>query len=141
MAGKKPELIVVCGAGRLGASLASRFSERGYNITIIDKKADSFRKLADSFSGYSVIGDATDIEVLQQNKADRAAIVFATTNNDNTNSFIGQIAGRIFGVPSVYVRINDEDKVELLSKYENITAISPTALFMAEFEEMSGIKL
>ncbi|MDR1101888.1 MAG: TrkA family potassium uptake protein [Clostridiales bacterium] len=138
---KRAETVVICGAGRFGASLAGKLSEHGYGVTIVDKKEDSFRKIPDNFSGYYTVGDATDIDFLQSIGADKASFVIATTNDDNTNSMIGQIAGRLLNVKNVYIRLNDDEKSELVSEFDNIKVISPHSLSLTEFERLSGLTM
>jgi trk system potassium uptake protein len=57
----KRNKFIVIGSGRLGANIATKMSELGEDVIIIDATDDSFRKLQDSFSGYQVVGDATDL--------------------------------------------------------------------------------
>ncbi len=47
---------IVIGCGRLGVTLANTLSDKGGNVTIIDKNNDAFRKLSPSFGGLSLTG-------------------------------------------------------------------------------------
>ena len=81
----KRNKFIVIGSGRLGSSIATRMSELGEDVLIVDSNDDSFRKLHEAFSGYEVVGDATDMLVLENAYIKQAKTVVITTNNDNTN--------------------------------------------------------
>ena len=134
---KKQKEVLIAGCGRLGGSLAGVLSDQGYNVTIVDKDAESFRKLPPTFTGFQIEGDATDIDVLVKAGIEKADIVMATANDDNSNSMITQIASVIFGVNKVYARFYDTDKQNIL-KGLNIQAILPSMLSVHEFEKMNA---
>lgn len=136
----KSKTVIVAGCGRLGASLAGALSSKGYNVVIVDKSSDSFRKLPESFSGYEVEGDATNADLLEKVGINKADILIAVTENDNTNSLIAQIACRIYNVGRVFMRINDYEKESLIDGF-NIEIISPYKLCLHEFEKLSAINL
>ena len=48
----KKKNIVVIGCSNMGAYIASRLSELGNNVTIIDKNKNSFRILDESYTGF-----------------------------------------------------------------------------------------
>lgn len=137
---KKTKNIIVIGAGRLGASLAGSLCEKGFHVTIIDKDSSAFRKLPESFSGYQICSDGSDIDVLEDADIKNADIVIASTDNDNINCLIAQISSRIYGVSKVFVRLNDVDKERLIDGF-NIEVISPFKLSVNEFERLSLIDM
>jgi len=137
---KKTENIIVIGIGRLGAYLAGTLSERGFRVIAVDKLEDSFRKLPDNFSGYKVIGDGTDVNILKMADIENAYMVIVTTNKDNVNSLAAQIASRIYGIKQVYTRLNDIDKEKLIDGF-NINVIYPFNLSIAEFNRLSSINI
>ena len=128
---------IVAGCSRLGASLAGKLSEQGYDVIIIDKDKDSFRKLPVSFSGFQVIGDATDPDILAEASIDKAILLIAATDNDNVNGMIAQIASRIYGVNEVFARLIDVDKAESLAG-TRIQPLFPLELCIREFERLSS---
>lgn len=128
---------VVIGSGRLGSYIASELSVKGYEVVIIDKDGDAFRKLSDQYSGYRYIGDAVDSEVLEQAGIADADILIATTDNDNTNIFVAHIASMIYFVEKVYLRLGDIEKRTLIEN-THIHAIYPFKLSMDEFNRSFG---
>ncbi|MGL4606682.1 MAG: potassium channel family protein [Eubacteriaceae bacterium] len=137
---KKTESVIIAGCGRLSAKIAGELSSKGYNVTVVDKDENAFRKLPEHFSGYEIAGDATDIDALVQIGIKGASMFLALTENDNTNSLLSQIASRIFGVSKVFVRLNDPDKERILEGF-NIEIIYPFKLSIGEFERLSHLSL
>lgn len=128
----KRNKFIVIGSGRLGANIATRMSDRGEDVIILDIKHESFRKLNESFSGYEMTGDATDMSVLEEAYINYAKTVVITTDNDNTNIFLAHVCYYIYNVPQIYVRLNDNDKGRLLQG-TYIKAIYPFTLSYNEF--------
>lgn len=137
---KKSQVILIIGCGRLGASLAGMLSAQRFNVTVIDKDGDSFRKLPQNFSGYTLDADATDIDTLARVGIAETDMVIVTTESDNINSFIAQIASRIYNVPKVYIRLNDTEKEKLIDGF-NIEVIYPFKLSIEEFQRLSAVDL
>ncbi len=137
---KKNKTVIVVGCGRFGATLAGALSSSGYQTVIVDKNSDSFRKLPESFSGYQITGDGTGCETLESAGIKEANLMIAATNNDNTNSLIAQVACRIYHVGRVFMRLNDNEKAQLVDGF-NIEVICPVNLCIQKFEALSSIRL
>ncbi len=137
---KKSKTVIVAGAGRLGANLAGALCTQGFQVTIIDKDSDSFRKLPENFSGFQITADATDTDVLERAGISTADMVIVATENDNTNSLIAQTASRIYNTPKVYMRLDDTEKEQLIDGF-NIDVIYPFRLSFNEFERLSSLKI
>lgn len=127
--------VVVIGLGRLGSKIATKCSQNGDDVVVIDKTSDSFRKLDESYSGYQMVGDVTDIDVLHSLQLKQADSVVITTDNDNVNVMIAQICLTLFNVPHIYVRLNDVAKSKLI-EHTRIRAIYPFLLSINEFDRM-----
>ncbi|TVP84954.1 MAG: TrkA family potassium uptake protein [Acholeplasmataceae bacterium] len=131
----KRNKFIVIGSGRLGSSIATKMSEMGEDVLIIDANDDAFRKLQESFSGYEVIGDATDLGTLERANIKHARTVVVTTDSDNINLFIAHVCFYIYNVPRIYVRLNDTDKGQLLEGTD-IQPIFPFNLSINAFLSM-----
>lgn len=127
--------IIVAGCGRLGANIASVLSAQGKDVVVLDSNSSSFRKLSPDYSGFTIQGDATDIDMLTQAGIDKADVVVAATNDDNTNIMIAQIASKIFTVPKVISRLYDTEK-EIVYQDFTIQLIYPSRLSISEFEKL-----
>ena len=84
--------IIIGGAGRFGCYLADQLSLSEEEIVIIDLDCESFDKLNPDFSGVTIEGDASSIEVLRKAGISKARAIIAATGNDNKNLMIAQIA-------------------------------------------------
>jgi trk system potassium uptake protein len=120
-------LVIVIGCGRLGGMLANRLSANGHRLVVIDQRESAFDKLSISFSGFRLVGDAVEVEVLKQAKIQEANYLFATTTSDNTNLMIAQVAKTVFNVSKVIARVFDPQREAIYREF-GIDTISPTKL-------------
>lgn len=132
MAGKG---MIVIGCGRLGSDIASRSSEQGKSVTVIDNFPESFERLSDAFSGYKVLGSASNIKTLLDAGIDKANEIVITTGDDNLNLFLAFLSSEIYKIPLVYVRFDDPDKAALVAGHD-IRAIYPFELSRNKFYEL-----
>lgn len=121
------QYIIIVGCGRLGSLLANRLSQMGHSLVIIDQRERAFEKLSMDFSGFKILGDATEQAILKQAQIDQANYLFACTTQDNVNLMVAQIAHKIYRVPKVIARIYDPVR-ELIYREFGIETISPTHL-------------
>lgn len=132
----KEKYIIIVGCGRLGAVLASSLAESKLNsVVVIDKKEDAFDRLGGSFSGFKIINDATEIDTLAQAKIQEADVLVATTNHDNVNIMVAQIAKKIYDVPKVFARLTEPERAKVYEEL-GIETISPTELSAIEFKRI-----
>ena len=127
MTRKQTLFIVIAGCGRIGAFLANTFSRQGHNVVIIDQNDAAFSELSGEFSGFKVEGDAIEFAVLKQSKVEKADVVVAVSEDDNTNLMVAQIAKTLFQVPKVIARVFDRQKEEIY-RQSGIEIICPTAI-------------
>ena len=120
--------IVIMGCGRVGAQLASLLDKEGHTVTVLDRDADSLRRLPDNFNGTALLGNGIDEAVLKRAGIEQADAFVAVTQGDNRNVMAAQIAKHIFNVPRVLCRIYDPLRQELYSAL-GLEAISPTTIF------------
>lgn len=123
----KMRRIVIIGCGRLGALLATTFSENGNTVLIIDSSKTSFQKLSASFGGLSIVGNALYMEVLAQAHIDQNTSVICVTDNDNTNIMVAQMAKALFLADTVIARLYDPEK-DCVYQEQNILTICPSTL-------------
>ena len=119
--------IVIVGCGRLGGVLANQLSGMGHSLVIIDRRKSAFDKLSADFSGYKIIGDAVEMQVLHEARIQDADYLFAVTTADNANLMVAQVAKEVFGVPNVVARVYDPAREAIYARF-GIQTISPTKL-------------
>lgn len=132
--------ILVVGCGSVGASIASKLSARGYDVTVIDSSQADLDRLTDDFTGIAELGRETSCELLEQCGIRGASMVLAFSERDNTNVLVAEVARRIYGVPEVYARLFDDSRADLLEPW-GIEVLSPRQLCEDEFGRVSGIAL
>ncbi|MDC0179410.1 Trk system potassium transporter TrkA [Candidatus Pelagibacter sp.] len=101
--------IIICGAGRVGFTIAKQLSEQGHSITVIDQSSEDIQKIDDSLDVKAIVGKATYPSILEKANASEADMIIAVTRNDEINMVICQIAFSIFNIPKKIARIRSQD--------------------------------
>jgi trk system potassium uptake protein len=101
--------IIICGAGRVGFTIAKILSEQGHSITVIDQSSEDIQKIDDILDVKSIVGKATYPSILEKANAMEADMIIAVTRNDEINMLICQIAFSIFNVQKKIARIRSQD--------------------------------
>lgn len=97
--------VVVVGCGRVGSQLATLLSVEGHNVVVIDRDAESFKRLGTTFNGVTIKGLGFDEEVLEEAGTRDCDAFAAVTNLDNTNLMAAEVARKIFNVPHAVARL------------------------------------
>ncbi|MCI6329372.1 MAG: NAD-binding protein [Bacilli bacterium] len=130
---------LIIGCGRLGASIANADSLSGKNVLVVDKDSSSFELLSDLFSGYTFLGDVTDLSLLEEAYITSAKEIIIATGDDNVNLFLAYVARKLYNVPKIYVRL-DDPSLEILISDLDVEAIYPFELSLDKFSRMRGDK-
>ena len=101
--------IIICGAGRVGFTIAKLLSEQGHSITVIDQSSEDIEKINDSLDVKAIVGKATYPSILEKANASETDMIIAVTRNDEINMLICQIAFSIFKIPKKIARIRSQD--------------------------------
>ena len=101
--------IIICGAGRVGFTIAKLLSEQGHSITVIDQSSEDIQKINDSLDVKAIVGKATFPSILEKANASETDMIIAVTRNDEINMLICQIAFSIFNIPKKIARIRSQD--------------------------------
>ena len=101
--------IIICGAGRVGFTIAKILSEQGHSITVIDQSSEDIQKIDETLDVKSIVGKATYPSILEKANASEADMIIAVTRNDEINMLICQIAFSIFNVQKKIARIRSQD--------------------------------
>jgi len=125
--------VIVVGCGRVGLEVATRLSEIGFDMTIVEKSPDALSALPENYGGFTIIGDATERDVLKRAKAEKADLLIATTGDDPTNYFVSLIGSKIFGITNVISLVRSKENVALFEN-SGIRMISPINLAIETFQ-------
>ena len=101
--------IIICGAGRVGFTIAKLLSEQGHSITVIDQSSEDIQKINDTLDVKAIVGKATYPSILEKANATETDMIIAVTRNDEINMLICQIAFSIFNIPKKIARIRSQD--------------------------------
>jgi len=101
--------IIICGAGRVGFTIAKLLSEQGHSITVIDQSSEDIQKINDSLDVKAIVGKGTYPSILEKANASEADMIIAVTRNDEINMLICQIAYSIFNIQKKIARIRSQD--------------------------------
>ncbi len=101
--------IIICGAGRVGFTIAKLLSEQGHSITVIDQSSEDIQKINDSLDVKAIVGKGTYPSILEKANASDADMIIAVTRNDEINMLICQIAYSIFNIQKKIARIRSQD--------------------------------
>ncbi len=101
--------IIICGAGRVGFTIAKQLSEQGHSITVIDQSSEDIQKIDETLDVKAIVGKATYPSILEKANATEADMIIAVTRNDEINMVICQIAFSIFNIPKKIARIRSQD--------------------------------
>ena len=101
--------IIICGAGRVGFTIAKLLVEQNHSITVIDQSSEDIQKINDTLDVKAIVGKATYPSVLEKANATEADMIIAVTKNDEINMLICQMAYTVFNVPKKIARIRSQD--------------------------------
>ena len=101
--------IIICGAGRVGFTIAKLLTEQNHSVTIIDQSSDDIQKINDSLDVKAIVGKATSPMILEKANSKDADMIIAVTRNDEINMMICQIAHSLFKIPKKIARIRAQD--------------------------------
>jgi trk system potassium uptake protein len=116
--------ILVAGGGKVGANFARTLIQDGKReVTLIEQRRDRFERLEQELEHHVILGDATEIHVLERAGIARPPDVLAAlTGDDEDNLVISQLAREKYGVPKVIARVNDPRN----QAHFDLLGISPT---------------
>ena len=101
--------IIICGAGRVGFTIAKQLSDQGHSITVIDPSSVDIQKIDDALDVKAIVGKGSYPSILEKANAQEADMIIAVTRNDEINMVICQIAFSIFKIPKKIARIRSQD--------------------------------
>jgi len=118
--------LIVIGCGRVGSTIAKRFASEGWDVTAVDEKESALNRLGEDWTGGFVVGHGMDTAVLRAAGIEDADSVVVSTDGDNTNIVIGQVAQKRFGIECTVVRILDPARAEFYTK-RGMRTVCPTS--------------
>jgi trk system potassium uptake protein len=132
--------ILIVGAGRVGSQVARSMLGAGHEVSILDEDPLSHERLEvgmdsswEDAGGRFTVGHGLEIDALLEAGIDQAEVFIASTDGDNTNLVIAQIAAKQFQVPRVVARVMDPARAEWYAE-QGLHTICPTRFAIEMFE-------
>ena len=113
--------IIICGAGRVGFTIAKLLTEQNHSVTVIDQSSEDIQKINEVLDVKAIVGKATYPSILEKANANDADMIIAVTRSDEINMLICQIAYSIFKISKKIARIRSQDylKTKFAKVYSN----------------------
>jgi trk system potassium uptake protein TrkA len=119
---------IVAGGGKVGANLARSLLAMAHEVTLIEQRPYRFEQLQEEFEHQVLLGDATELHVLELAGIGRPPeLVLAVTGDDEDNLIICQLAREGYRVPKVVARVNDprnQEHFDLLGITQTVCSTS-----------------
>jgi trk system potassium uptake protein TrkA len=116
---------LIIGCGRVGSTIALQLHKEGWDVTVIDENEDALSRLGENWPGTFLVGHGMDTDVLREAGIEEMDALVASTDGDNTNIVIGQVAQKRFGVGCVVARILDPARADFYAA-RGMRTVSPT---------------
>src|ERR1043165_9008041 len=118
--------VLVIGCGRVGSAVAIELKSAGWDVGLIDEREEALGRLGQPWTGGFLVGHGMDLQVLREAGIEEADAVVVTTDGDNSNIVIGQVAQQRFQVPTVVVRILDPGRAQFYAT-RGLRIVCPTS--------------
>jgi trk system potassium uptake protein TrkA len=122
---------LVIGCGRVGSMVALQLADEGWEVTAVDEKEEALSRLGENWRGGFVLGHGMDVDVLREAGIEDADAVVVSTNGDNTNLVVAQVAMKRFDNQCVVVRVLDPARADFYATL-GLRTISPTKTAISE---------
>jgi trk system potassium uptake protein len=136
---------LIVGAGRVGSNVARSALAAGHEVSVLDEDPLSHERLDSGMEtswedagGLFTVGHAIEFEALEEAGIGRADIFIASTDGDNTNLTIAQIAKRGYGVERVVARIMDPARASWYAE-QGLETICPTKIAIEQFTAVVSV--
>jgi trk system potassium uptake protein TrkA len=124
--------VLIVGCGRVGSAIAKRMIKEGHEVSVLDESEEAHALLDhdldqtwEDSGGRFTVGTALEVEALDAAGIQQADVVVCSTDGDNTNIVVAQLAKKRFQVPKVVVRVLDPYRADWYSQ-QGIHTVCPT---------------
>jgi trk/ktr system potassium uptake protein len=124
--------VLIVGSGRVGSAIAKSMLAEGHEVSVLDEDPEAIALLDrgqtetwEDMGGRFTVGTALEMEALEAAGVAQADAFVASTDGDNTNLVIAQIAKRRFEVDRVVVRVLDPARARWYAE-QGLQTVCPT---------------
>ncbi|MFN3480365.1 MAG: Trk system potassium transporter TrkA [Thermodesulfovibrionales bacterium] len=101
--------VIIVGAGEVGYQIAKFLTLEGVDVTVIDQDRAKLRRISEELDVAVIEGGGGDPSVLKEAEAEKADILLAVTNSDETNMIACLLGKAMFNIPRKIARIRNPD--------------------------------
>jgi trk system potassium uptake protein TrkA len=135
--------IVVVGCGRQGCWVAAQLERAGFSVAVVDRDARALAALPADVADPCCVGDALELDALEQTLVSEARFLLATTASDQRNVAVAAI-GLACGARRAIARVRDPRSVRSFGRL-GVEIVCPTVLeataLIRRVEEIARIDL
>jgi trk system potassium uptake protein TrkA len=132
--------VLVLGAGRVGERVARFAMTQGHTVSVLDEDPLALDRLDagvdggwEAGGGRFAVGTALEASALEAAGISEADMFIASTNGDNTNIVMAQIARERYGVEKVLCRVADPARADWYES-QGLEVICGTRVAIGQFE-------
>lgn len=129
--------IIILGAGKVGSHLTNELSLQDHNILVIDHNKDVLNRLLEQNDVMALVGDGTDLDILEEANVGNCDLFIALTRDDDTNLISAALA-RSLGAQEIITRLRDPKYISHLDQIREISGsqlvINPEYLAAKEIQ-------
>ena len=101
--------IIILGAGQVGGTLAEHLADEQNDITVVDERAATLKRLQERLDIRTVLGNGAHPSTLMSAGADDADMLIAVTDSDEINMLACSVAFTLFRTPTKISRVRSAD--------------------------------
>ncbi|MBN1411636.1 MAG: TrkA family potassium uptake protein [Spirochaetales bacterium] len=98
--------IIVAGAGTIGQEIAKMLTDNKHNVVVIDKEVDACQKAHAETGALTIVGNATDLSVLEKAGLKNADTLLCLLRLDSDNISCA-LLGKSLGIPRIIARLHN----------------------------------
>jgi trk system potassium uptake protein len=124
--------VLIVGSGRVGSAIARAMLAEGNEVSVLDEDPEAIALLDtgqaqgwEDLGGRFTVGTALEIDALLAAGIEQADAFVASTDGDNTNLVIAQVAKRRFNIDRVVVRVLDPARARWYAE-QGLQTVCPT---------------
>ena len=127
--------IIVVGGGKVGYSLCKALLDEGHEVLIIERDPSRCEQINEDIGAVCLRGDGAETSTLADAGTARADMVVATTNEDEDNLVVCQVAKHKFSVPRTIALVNNPKNETIFKKLGIDCTVSATTLILEHIQE------
>ena len=132
--------IIILGAGRVGSTVASNLAHESNNLTLVDTNPEVLAEISEHLDIATVCGNAAHPETLIRAGINKADMLIAVTDSDETNMMACQVTNCLFETPQKLARVRAEDYLKYRDTLFSSNAIPIDVIINPEEEITAFIR-